>query len=107
MHLHIQLDESLASYVRHNLLLRWLVNVAPVFEQLATRHVLKTIEVKSLAVAMDLPGCYGFNQLFQSHPMMAPTHTPRACQNVLHDCLFPVVGHASGRTKNLYCASGD
>lgn len=47
MPLQIQPDESLASYVRRNHFLRWHVDIAPIFEQLATRDVLKTIEVKN------------------------------------------------------------
>ncbi|MNJ14757.1 hypothetical protein D3C77_89910 [compost metagenome] len=74
MPLQIQPDESLASYVRRNLLLSWHINVPPTFQQLATRHVLKTIEVKRLAEAMGWPGCYGFNRLVHSHTMMASTH---------------------------------
>lgn len=74
MPLQIQPDESLASYVRRNLILSWHINVAPAFVQLATRHVLKSIDVKRLAEAMGWPGCYGFNRLVHSHTMMASAH---------------------------------
>ena len=45
-----------------------------IFEKLATRYVLKTIEVKGLAEAIGWPGCYGFNRLLQGHTMMAAIH---------------------------------
>ena len=45
-----------------------------IFDKLATRHVLKTVEVKGLSEALGWPGCYGFNRLLQGHTMMAATH---------------------------------
>lgn len=74
MPLQIQPDESLASYVRRNLILSWHINIAPAFVQLATRHVLKSFDVKRLAEAMGWPGCYGFNRLVHSHTMMASAY---------------------------------
>lgn len=74
MPLQIQPDESLASYVRRNLHLNWRAGNMGIFDKLATRHVLKTIEVKGLAEALGWPGCYGFNRLLQGHTMMAATH---------------------------------
>lgn len=74
MPLQIQADESLASYVRRNLHLNWRASNMGIFDKLATRHVLKTIEVKGLAEALGWPGCYGFNRLLQGHTMMAATH---------------------------------
>jgi len=74
MPLQIQTDASLASYVRRNLHLNWPASNMGIFERLATRHVLKTIELKGIAEALGWPGCYGFNRLLQGHTMMAATH---------------------------------
>lgn len=74
MPLQIQPDESLVSYVKRNVYLNWPSEKDGIFERLATRQVLKLIEVKEIAVAMGWPGCYGFNRLVHGHTMMAATH---------------------------------
>jgi hypothetical protein len=58
--------------VRRNLFLNWNVDVAPIFDQLATRHVLKNIELKRLSAAMGWQGCNGFNRLIQQRQLVKP-----------------------------------
>jgi len=75
MPLPIQVDESLQSYVRRNLLLCWGDPKAATFETLAaTSRVIKADAVRMLAAEFGWPGCYGFNRLVHCHTMHAAFH---------------------------------
>lgn len=71
MFLRIQRDESLRSFIARNLFLNWSSPEARALDR-RSKFVIRSDEVREIAVAMGWPGCFGFNRLLHKH-----THYPR------------------------------
>lgn len=65
-------------------MLSWAKPRAEIFEVLATRHVIRTVEVKRLAAALGWPGCYGFNRLIHNHTLNAACHVIKSDWDVAY-----------------------